>query len=115
MDKSLGKTYQLTDPNPPTVREMVTTFAALLDRKVTWVPVPLRLGHAVVGLPGVEHFIGVPEETLDYMAFPTRYDTSNVSADLEGTGLVCPSFAEYAPNLISYFVEHPEISPDAMV
>lgn len=115
MDSAVGKTYALTDPAAPTVRHLVETFADLLDRQITWVPVPMRLGRGLVGLPGVENLLKIPEETLDYFAFPTRYDTTNARADLGSVGIHCPSFAEYAPNLIRFYLDNPDISSAAMV
>ena len=36
-------------------------------------------------------------------------------ADLQGTGLRCPGFAEYAPRLLSFMKDHPEVGSAAMV
>lgn len=113
-DVAVGKTYALTDPNAPTVRHLVATFAKLLHRRVTLVPVPLPVLKPVVQIPGVETVIGVPAESLDYFAFPTKYDTTNATTDLAELGIRCPSFDEYAPNLIRFFLEHPDISSSAM-
>ena len=38
---SVGRTYALTDPAPPTVRQVVDAFSARLGKKVVWVPLPL--------------------------------------------------------------------------
>lgn len=115
LPKSVGRTYALTDPHAPTIRELVETFADLLGKSLVWLPVPLAVGRKVVEVQGVERLIGVPAESLDYMAFPTRYDTGNAVADLEGTGVSCPRFADYAPNLIRFFLANPKISSAAMV
>lgn len=114
-DVAVGKTYALTDPAAPTVREMVDTFAGLLNRHVRWLPVPARLGRALLGFPGVEALLEIPEESLDYFGFPTVYDTTNASQDLAELGIVCPPFSQYAPNLIRFYREHPDISAAAMI
>jgi thioester reductase-like protein len=112
---SLGKTYALTDPRPPTVRELVDTFARILGRRVLWVPVPLGPTHAAVDrIPGMERLLGLPAESLDYFASPTRYDTSHTTTDLAGTGVTCPRFEDYAGHLLRFMVEHPEIGSKAM-
>lgn len=115
LDRSIGRTYALTDPRPPTVRELVTTFARHLGRKPVWVPLPLGATRALVSLPGVERLLGIPAESLDYFASPTTYDTSRTTADLDGTGVACPAFGSYADRLLDYMVEHPEIDAAAMV
>ncbi|HEY0951199.1 SDR family oxidoreductase [Nocardioides sp.] len=115
LDRSVGRTYALTDPHPPTVRELVTTFAAHLRKRVVWVPLPLGPTRALVSLPGMERLLGIPAESLDYFASPTTYDTARTTADLDGTGVVCPSFGSYADRLLDYMAEHPEIDAAAMV
>jgi thioester reductase-like protein len=112
---SLGRTYALTDPHPPTVRQVVDTFARILGRHVLWVPLPLGPTHAAVDrVPGLERLLGLPAEALDYFASPTRYDTSHTTSDLAGTGLTCPRFEDYAERLLRFMIDHPEIESKAM-
>lgn len=116
LDRSLGRTYALTDPNPPTVRQLVDTFARHLGKRVVWVPLPLSLTRLAVGsVPGVERLIGLPAEALDYFASPTTYSTANTVADLAGTAVECPPFESYADRLLDFMVDHPEIGSKAMV
>lgn len=115
LDRSLGKTYALTDPNPPTARELVSTFAGLLGRRVIWIPLPLGLTHTVVDkVPGLEQLLGLPAESLDYFASPTTYSTHNTVSDLRGTGVECPPFDEYAGRLVEFMLAHPEYDAKAM-
>ena len=94
LDRSAGRTYALTDPEPPSVRELVTAFAGHLGKRLVWVPLPLRPVHLLVGsVPGMERLIGLPAEALDYFASPTTYATAQTTTDLEGTGVTCPPFA----------------------
>ena len=59
LEESEGRTYALVDPDPPTVREVVTTFAAHRRAKVVWLPLPLRPVHALVEhVPGMERLLG---------------------------------------------------------
>jgi nucleoside-diphosphate-sugar epimerase len=116
MDESVGKTYALTDPNPPSARELVDTFAEYLGKKVVWVPLPLGPTRTLVGkVPGVEWLIGIPAEGLDYFASDTTYPTTNTTADLAGTGVSCPDFRDYAPRLLDYMIAHPEYDSSAMI
>ena len=116
LDRSVGRTYALTDPDPPTVRQLVDTFAGHLGKRVIWVPVPLGLTRFVVGsVPGVEWLTGLPAEALDYAASPTTYSTVNTVSDLAGTGVECPPFDSYAGTLLDFMHAHPEIDSKAMV
>ena len=116
LDRSEGKTYQLTDPNPPSAREVAEIFGHHLGRKLVWLPIPVA---AVRGLldtvPGMELLTGLPAETLDYFAFPTTYGTAQAVADLEGTGVSCPRFRDYADKLLDFMAAHPEFDSKAMV
>jgi thioester reductase-like protein len=116
LDRSLGRTYALTDPHPPTVRQLVDTFARHLGKRVVWVRLPLGLTRLAVGsVPGMERLLGLPAESLDYFASPTTYSTANTTADLAGTGLECPPFESYADRLLDYMAQHPEVDAKAMV
>lgn len=116
LEGSIGATFALTDPNPPTVRELVDFFAAHLGKRVLWVWLPLGITRAAVGsVPGLERLLGLPAEALDYFASPTTYSTVNTVSGLAGTGLECPPFESYAGRLLDFMVDHPEIDSSAMV
>ena len=116
LDRSVGRTYALTDPNPPTARQVVDTFARHLRKRVVWVPLPLGPTRFVAGaVPFAERLSGLPAEAIDYFASPTTYSTENTVADLAGTGLVCPPFESYAGRLLDFMRAHPEIGAKAMV
>jgi thioester reductase-like protein len=116
LDGSLGQTFALTDPRPPTVRELTTTFAKHLGKTVLWVPLPLGITHRLVDtVPGLERLLGLPAEGLDYFASPTTYSTANTTAALAGTGVACPPFENYAARLLDFMLAHPEIDAAAMV
>jgi nucleoside-diphosphate-sugar epimerase len=116
LERSVGRTYALTDPEPPTVRQLVAAFAGHLGRRVIWVPLPLGPVRFVVDtVPGVERVFGLPAEALEYAASPTTYSTVNTVADLAGTGVTCPRFESYAGRLLDFMRTHPEIDSRAMV
>jgi hypothetical protein len=115
LDRSVGRTYALTDPDPPTVRQLVDTFAGHLGKRVVWLPLPLGVTRSFVGaVPGVERLLGLPAESVDYFASPTTYPTTNTVADLAGTGLACPPFTSYAAVLLDFMAAHPEVGAEAM-
>ena len=116
LEISQGRTYALTDPNPPTVREVVDAFSAHLGKRVMWVPLPLGPTHTLIDkVPGMETLIGLPAEAVDYFASPTTYSTTNTTTDLAGTGVRCPHFLEYADRLLDFMRTHDEIGSKAMV
>ena len=116
LERAVGRTYALNDPNPPTNREVAELFARHLGKRLVWLPVPLGLTRAALArIPGLEWVTGLPAEFLDYFDNPTTYTTEHTVADLEGTGLTCPPFASYAGRLLDFMRAHPEIDAAAMV
>lgn len=115
LDRSEGKTYQLTDPDPPSAREVAEIFGKHLGRRLIWLPIPVSVVRLVDQVPGVQLLTGLPAETLDYFAFPTTYGTAHSVADLEGTGVSCPRFQDYAGTLLNFMAAHPEFDSKAMV
>jgi thioester reductase-like protein len=115
LDGSVGRTYALTDPDPPTVRELIETFARILGKRIVWAPVPPRVTRAALDrVPGLERLLGLPSEAVEYSTSPTTYATTNTLADLEGTGVRCPRFADYADRLLRFMQAHPEVDSKAM-
>ena len=115
LDASAGRTYALVDPDPPSVREVVTAFAQHSGTRVVWMPLPLGPVHAMVEhVPGMERMLGLPAEALDYFASPTTYGTGNTTHDLTASGLTCPPFPSYAGRLLDFMQAHPEYDANAM-
>ncbi|HEY3452725.1 MAG TPA: SDR family oxidoreductase [Myxococcales bacterium] len=116
LEKSKGKVYQLCDPNALTVAQMVDTLARAVGKNVVRVPLPTTVArNAISHVPGVYQLMKVPAESLDYFVHPTFYTCNNALADLEGSGIRCPGFPEYAPKLVTFMKEHPEFGSAAMV
>lgn len=113
---SAGRCYQLADPEPPTIAEVIRLMAEATGRAIVQVPTPLGLAKlAIDKVPGVYRLLEIPSSSVDYFVHPTFYDTTNATRDLAKAGIVCPRFADYLPNLVSFFKQHPEIASDAMV
>lgn len=114
--ESLGVTYQLADPHPPTVAELIATLGVATHRRV----VPVRVSRAVAKrslrhVPGAGRLLRIPVETVDYLSHPTHYLTGNARRDLAGTGIEVPRFGDYAGRLIDFMRTHPEVGTAAMV
>jgi len=110
---SRGRTYQLADPAPPTIDAMIRLLAEATDRRVVRVPLPLAR-FALDRVPGVGRLVGVPSSVLDYFAHQTVYDTSHTEADLAGSGIRAPRFADYVAALVAFVRAHPEFGSAAL-
>jgi thioester reductase-like protein len=113
MSQSRGKVYQLCDPQPPTVEEIYEIFSKVTGRQLLRIPAwaPLMKGILRLLPAAASH---ITPESIDYFTHPTEYTCENTLADLNGTGLSCPRFRDYAPVLVRFMLEHPEVSDKAM-
>ncbi len=112
--ESKNRVYHLADPNPLTVGQMMTELARATGRRLIRIRMPFRLSKFALGVPGMARLIGIPVDTLDYFVHPARYGTANAQADLQGSGISCPRFTEYAGRLVKFVVAHPEVGSAAM-
>lgn len=112
---SLGMTYQLADPEPPTVDGVLHSLEAASGKRVVRVPLPLRLAKlAVERVPGVGRLLGIPSSAIDYFVHPTHYDTGQTTRDLTGSGISVPRFDQYVDALVAFARAHPDIGSSAM-
>lgn len=115
LEASRNKVYQLCDPCPPTVDELLDILAAATARKLLRVPLPKTIAKgALLHIPGVYAIMRIEPETIEYFVHATRYSCDNTWCDLEGTGISCPPFAAYATQLVAFMKSHPQISSSAM-
>lgn len=115
LDASRGKVYQLADPDPRTVDEMIDLLADVTGRKVLRLPTPAPLAKgAIAYLPFVERILQIPPEAVDYFTHPTHYTSENTQADLRGSGISCPPFPSYARNLVRFVRENPDVNPKGL-
>ncbi len=50
--------------------------------------------------------LGLPEDMLTFVNFPTRYDCRETTAALKGSGVECPQLRDYAWRLWDYWERH---------
>ena len=100
---SLGKTYNLTDPEGKDVRTLTRLMARALGRSYLYAPLPLPLVHAAVSLPGVSSLLGLIPESIAYFGHRCRYDATQAKADLATLGLQCPKVEAYIDKIVAFF------------
>lgn len=114
-EDTVDEVYQLCDPDPPTVAELLEILGGATNRRVVRVPLPRGAVDAVrEHAPGVVQALGIEPETLAYLFHPTRYTAENATRALAGTDLDCPAFGSYADRLVQFVRDNPTIASDAM-
>ena len=114
-EESLGKVYQLADPEPLTVDELLEVVGRATERRLWRLPLPLAAARAAIDwVPGVYRLMKIPSSSVDYFAHPTHYTCRNTLRDLEGSGIAVPPFPSYVGRLVEFVRAHPEIGSAAM-
>jgi short-subunit dehydrogenase len=124
-----GKVFHLTDPAAKSAGEVINLFAHAadapqavlrLDSGVTdpatslartslrFFPPAKRAVKAALGE------LGIPAGMLTYVSYPTRFDSTNTQAALEGTGISVPPLESYADRVWDYWERNldPDLSKD---
>ena len=112
---SAGKVYQLADPAPLTVDELIDEIARAIPKRIIKVPTFLSIAKpALEHLPGAQWLTGIPPDSVDYFVHPTHYTSANTQADLAGTGIAAPPFPSYVDRLVGFVRQNPEVDPRGM-
>lgn len=116
MPATKGEVFQLADPKPLKIVDILNEFEKVLGKKIYSVSLPLWLARfALKYIPGVERWMGVPHSSLNYFAHPTSYDTSNTMKFLKGSDVEIPRFNQYLPVLVEYMKKNRNVRSKAMV
>lgn len=115
LDGSRGVVYQLADPAPLTVDEILRLTERATGRKIVRLPLPLGLAKGALDyVPFLERVMGIPAASVDYFVQPTDYSSEHTRRDLAGTGIACPPLPSYFDRLVEFVRAHPEIGAAAM-
>ena len=105
-ERSRGRTYHLTDPDPLSVIEVGRLLAEALGKSFVFAPVPGFVARGLFAPKAVQQFFGVPVEVLDYFEHDCRYETTQASADLGVLGVSCPRLPDYVARLVAFYRAH---------
>ncbi len=115
LEVSAGKVYQLADPAPLTVRELIQLVGHATRRIVVRIPLPIALAKfAIDRVPGVYRLMKIPSAAIDYFVHPTLYTCASTLADLEGSGVKVPPLPTYVDRLVDFVRRHPGIGSTPM-
>jgi len=110
-----GRVYQLADPEPLTVDELIDAIGEATGKRILRLPLPLGVAKgALEYLPFVERIMQIPPASVDYFVHPTHYTSCHTRRDLEGSGVACPPVRSYLETMVDFVRRHPEIGSAAM-
>ena len=123
-----GKCFQLIDANPHRLGDALNIFARaarapqmtmrINARVFGLIPAPII--HGLGALPPVKWAVravlanlGIPREMFQLINFPTRFDNTEATKALKGSGIAAPPLESYAQNLWDYWERN--LDPDLVV
>jgi NAD(P)-dependent dehydrogenase (short-subunit alcohol dehydrogenase family) len=123
-----GKCFQLVDPMGHRVGDVLDVFnkAAHAPKMNLFVNaallgfIPKSVKKGLMALAPVRRIrgavmkdLGLPEDILEFINWPTRYDRRELDAALKGSGIECPKLEDYAWRLWDYWERH--LDPDLFI
>lgn len=123
-----GKCFHLTDPEPMRVGEVLNTLARAAHAPTMSIRVnaallgfiPNAVKRGIMSLAPVRRIkdavlsdLGLPDNMLQFVNYPTRFDNRDTAAALKGTGISCPKFDDYAEKLWDYWERN--LDPDLFI
>ena len=127
--KGSGQCWHLVDPEGLRVGDVLAIFskAAHAPKMNVFINaallgfIPRGLKKSLMALAPVRRVrnavmkdLGLPEEILTFINYPTRFDNRDTLAALKGSGIACPPLKDYAWRLWDYWERHldPALSID---
>ncbi len=108
-----GHVFQLADPKPYPVYNILNMILEVLDRAPAVATVPDFLVEKLLEVPQISKLVGIQAESLTYFNHSVDFDVTNTLNFLKDTDVNCPDFRDYLPALISYAQSHPGIFKQA--
>jgi NAD(P)-dependent dehydrogenase (short-subunit alcohol dehydrogenase family) len=123
-----GKCFHLVDPAPKRVGEVLNTFAKAAHAPamslyvnaalVGFIPKSIKKGLLALApvrrvQKAVMKDLGLPEDILTFVNYPTRFDCREAAAALKGSGIEVPALETYAWRLWDYWERH--LDPDLLI
>ena len=122
---TVSRCYHLVDPVGYRVGDVLDIFSKaahapkmnLFINAALFGFIPRNVTKALMALAPVRRVraaimkdLGLPEEMLTFVNYPTRFDCRDTLAALKGTGVECPNLRDYAWRLWDYWERH--LDPD---
>ncbi|MAM88228.1 SDR family oxidoreductase [Allohahella sp. A8] len=120
-----GKCFHLTDPDPYKAGEVLNIFAKaghaptmamrIDSRMFGFIPPIIRQG--LKKLPPIQRMknavlndLGIPSSVMEFINYPTKFDSRETERVLKGSGIEVPRLESYAPAIWDYWERN--LDPD---
>lgn len=100
-ERAAGKTCHLVDPSPMPVRRVLEHVAELAGLPAPKGTIPSSLARFLLRAPGLTRVARVPAAMLALVTTSVVYASDETAALLDGTGITCPPFEDYAADVVA--------------
>jgi len=123
-----GRAFHIVDPTPYRVGDVLNIFAraahapqfSLRINAALLGFIPSSVKKGLMSLTPVRRIrnavfkdLGLPEDMMSFMNYPTRFDARDATAALKGSGIECPRLEDYAYRLWDYWERN--LDPDLFI
>jgi NAD(P)-dependent dehydrogenase (short-subunit alcohol dehydrogenase family) len=123
-----GNTFHLVDPEPMRVGDVLNTFAeaghaprmSIRINAALFGFIPRGVKKSLMALTPVKRVrnavmkdLGLPDDIMQFVNYPTRFDCRETTAALKGSGIACPRLKDYAWTIWDYWERH--LDPDLFI
>ncbi len=123
-----GKCFHLTDPKPKRIGEVLNLFSEAAHAPQMSMRIDARLFNLIPGvvkqglmmLPPVRRIsrevlkdLGMPPDVLQFINYPTKFDSTQTRKLLKGSGITVPRLEDYAWRIWDYWERH--LDPDLFI
>ncbi len=114
-EDTVGGTFALADPEPPTVRELAGMLGEAAGKRLVGVPTPRRATRAALRwVPGLRRLVGIPPAAVDYYTHPTHYTTDAAAPLLAEAGVALPDRRRWLAAMAAFAAAHPGLPTTGM-
>ncbi len=126
--KTKGNCFHLVDPEPMRVGDVLNTFCeaghaprmSIRVNAALFGFIPRAVKKSVMALTPVRRVrdavmkdLGLPDDMMQFVNYPTRFDCRETTAALKGSGIECPRLKNYAWVIWDYWERH--LDPDLFI
>lgn len=97
------KTYHLTDPHPYQMWELQKMLSEYYLNKTPKGKMPVPSVKAPLSLAPIRKWLQVEREAMDYFTINSSFDTTQLTTDLEDSGITCPDLKDTLPAMIEFY------------
>ena len=115
-DDTVGTCFQLADPRPFSVRQILDTIQQVSGKRIITVPLTTWMAKgAIENVPGVQQLMQLPSDFVDYFTHPVHYTAINTQRALADTDVSLPDKTAWFRALVEFYKANPDVSSAAMV